>query len=64
MPGATMAVNNTGRPEPVGQQPVHVHLELHSGGHGSLDQALMNWLQRTVRVQGGGDVQLTFGTGY
>ena len=63
MPGMTMAVNRTGRPERVSAHREPIVIKFQSSGTHDFDRFMMNWLQRTVRNQGGGDVQLTFGTG-
>jgi hypothetical protein len=41
----------------------HPTVVIHVGGSGShtLDSALKNWIKQTVRVDGGGDVQVAFG---
>jgi hypothetical protein len=60
MPGATLAVNRTGRPERVGGGggPT-VRLEIRTGS-GQLDRALADSIRATVR-DGGGDIQSVLG---
>jgi hypothetical protein len=63
MPGMTMAVNRTGRPERVTPADQKIKLEVKGTGSTSEhDRYMINWLQRIVRNQGGGDVQAAFGT--
>jgi hypothetical protein len=45
-----------------GGAPVTVVLSFSGRGGGTLDKALLNWIQHAVRVRGGGDVQVAFGT--
>jgi SLT domain-containing protein len=63
MPGATLAVNRTGKPEqilPPGGQTVT--LEYGSGKpNGKLEAAIWDWLQNNIYVKGGGDVQAALG---
>jgi phage-related protein len=60
-PGVSIAVNRTGRPERViGPGGITVVLEV--GGRGSLDRVFADWIKETVRVHGGGDVQVAFGS--
>jgi SLT domain-containing protein len=67
MPGATLAVNNTGRPEqvipaggPAGRGAA-VILEVAGTGSGTFDAFLLKWIRENVRVKGGGSVQTAFG---
>jgi hypothetical protein len=45
-----------------GGSPVQVVLQFGGTGHGQLDHAFMDWIHDRVRVVGGGDVQVAFGT--
>lgn len=59
-PGLTMAYNGTGRPEPVGSQPLHITFEVDSSAS-EFDRFMTAWLSKKVRVKGAGDVQQAFG---
>jgi hypothetical protein len=59
--GASIAINNTGRPERVGGGAVQVVLEVHSTGGEEADH-LARMIRKYVRVKGGGDVQVAFGS--
>jgi hypothetical protein len=65
MPGATLAVNNTGRPERVSApgEPVVVKMIFASSGSADFDRFMMTWIKRSVSVSGGGNVQAAFGSG-
>lgn len=60
MPGATVAINNTGKPERVGG-PAQVVLEIRSSGT-ALDNAIVDIVRHAASIHGGGDVQLAFGS--
>lgn len=63
--GLSLALNRTGVPERViapGQEKQHVVVEWRGGPSGKLEAALWNWLQRNVRLKGGGSAQLALGT--
>lgn len=62
-PGATLAVNNTGKREKIGGggEAATVRLEFGTGPHGTVEAALWNWLLHSVDVKGGGDVQVALG---
>ncbi len=65
-PGASIAINKTGHPEPVGPAAVgaqHVVIEFSGGSGSSLEQILINWIRDVVQVHGGGNVEDTFGMG-
>ena len=66
-PGVTVAVNRTGAPEAVipmrhitsgGAAPVQLQVEWVGGNAGD---GLLQWIQKNVRIRGGGDVQAAFG---
>lgn len=61
--GASIAINKTGRPERVvgPNERSTVVLQFQGSGSTDLERALLNWIQKTVRVKGGGDVQVAFG---
>jgi hypothetical protein len=60
--GLSLALNTTGRPEPVGAAITPtVVIRVGGSGHGTLDRAVLSWLKRTVVVEGGGDVQVALG---
>lgn len=65
MPGATLAVNNTGRPERVlsgkSGSAINIHFDIPSNSGHEFDKFMVNWICKTVRTKGGGDVQFTFG---
>jgi SLT domain-containing protein len=65
MPGSTLAVNNTGRPERVSApgEPVVVKMIFASSGSADFDRFMMTWIKRSVSVSGGGSVQAAFGSG-
>ena len=50
--GASLAFNGTGHPEPVGQQPVQVVLQVQGAGNGTVDRAIIEMLRKSVRVSG------------
>jgi hypothetical protein len=54
--GKSIAINNTGKPEPVGMAQ-HIVLEV----VGNSSDPLVKWLKEQVRVRGGGNVQAAFG---
>jgi len=58
MPGYTLAYNGTGRPEPVNAEPIRIILDIEGG-----DDELRRRIRRMVRIEGGGDVQVAFGSG-
>lgn len=58
MPGYTLAYNGTGRPEPVNAEPIRIILDIEGG-----DDELRRRIRRMVRLEGGGDVQIAFGSG-
>jgi hypothetical protein len=63
MPGRTLAVNNTGKPErvvPGGGQTITLEFG-NSKPSGSLERAIWDWLLHSVDVKGGGDVQVALG---
>ena len=64
-PGVSMAVNRTGRHERVlgPDEAVKVQLHFASTGSSEFDRFMFNWITRSVRTKGGGDVQVAFGTG-
>src|SRR5690606_41582723 len=57
-PGYTLAYNGTGRPEPVNAEPIRIILDIEGG-----DDELRRRIRRMVRIEGGGDVQVAFGSG-
>jgi hypothetical protein len=65
MPGLTLAMNKTGKPErilpPGHSSATHVVLEFRSAPGDRHAQYLMSEIQKLVTVNGGGDVQATFG---
>lgn len=62
--GASIAVNNTGKPErilgPHDSQNITLTIE---GGESAFEQFMLKWLREHVRVKGGGNVQRAFGIG-
>jgi hypothetical protein len=64
MPGATLAVNHTGRPERVmgPDQPIVIKLVVQSTGQAESDRLLGNWIKRITATSGQGDVQVAFGS--
>jgi len=62
--GASIAVNNTGRPErvmgPHDQMNVNLIIE---GGESKFEQFMLQFIREHVRVKGGGNVQRAFGRG-
>jgi phage-related protein len=63
-PGLTLAYNGTGRDEYVGGGAPRVVLEIRGVGGGKLDRAFTDWLTESVRIKGGGNVQVAFGRDY
>jgi hypothetical protein len=60
-PGVSLAVNRTGRPERIiGPGGINITFEVRGGT--AFDQFLLNWIKHNVRVVGGGDVQVAFGS--
>jgi hypothetical protein len=67
MPGTTLAVNNTGRPEPVGQAgTVNITLNVYApvGSQADLENWLLQAARKVVMVKGGGDAQVALGASY
>lgn len=58
MPGYTLAYNGTGSPEPVNAGPIRVIIDIEGG-----DEELRRRIRRMARIEGGGDVQVAFGSG-
>jgi hypothetical protein len=61
-PGLSVALNTTGRAEPVGG-PVKVQLIVNAGNDGAYTRFLVREIQKYVRVAGGGDPMVALGTG-
>jgi hypothetical protein len=62
MPGRTLAVNNTGRPEKVSPPGEGITIEFGSAKpSGALERAIWDWLLHSIDVKGGGNVQTALG---
>lgn len=64
-PGFTLAYNGTGHHEqvvgPGGSVATNCVLEIKPGANADFDRFMSTWIQKYVRVKGGGDVQVAFG---
>lgn len=63
LPGGSMVHTGAAAAAMGGGAPTNVTLNitLGGGGAGDLDRALMQWIRKNVRINGGGDVQNAFG---
>ena len=68
-PGWNLAYNGTGQPEPLvparpaAAAPIVIKLEVKTGpGASALDRAIVDIIKDHARIDGGGDVQVAFGS--